>query len=227
MASRSRAARRAGPRHGSGDRGCRLRPTDAVRSKAGQCVIARPDGQPHFEHVIRPRFSRARSTRRPQRMQFAPPSSSAKGSAKCRGVTICVFGFEIRGLRRSTTAAVPTGGSAGSATGCAGWRDDGSHGAMTCTVGHAGSGARRRVSCGGRGGADLARDPSGHVSARTFRGAGRGRPSVGLGLPRRTWTTSTTLLLVPPNPLLRGAVSMRRLSPDEVCAPCSSRRGNS
>jgi hypothetical protein len=70
--------------------------------------------------------------------------------------------------------------------------------------------------------ADLARNPSGHVSARTFPGAGRERPSVGPDLPRRTWTTSTTLLLAPPNRLLRGALSMRRFSPDEVCVPCSS-----
>jgi hypothetical protein len=34
--------------------------------------------------------------------------------------------------------------------------------------------------------ADLARNPSGHVSARTFPAAGRERPSVGLDLPRRT-----------------------------------------
>jgi hypothetical protein len=81
--------------------------------------------------------------------------------------------------------------------------------------------------------ADLARNPSGHVSARTFPGAGPERPSVGLDLPRRTWTTSTTRPCAPPSRPLRGALRMSRLSPDEVCspdavcAPCSSRRGKS
>ena len=118
-------------------------------------------------------------------MQFAPLSSSAKGSAKRRAVAFGVFGFEVRDLRRSTTA-VSTGGSAGATTGCAGCCGDGSHIGMTCTVSCAGSGAAGGMSCCGRGKADAARTPSGQVSAPTLQDAGREWLSIGRGLFRRT-----------------------------------------
>jgi hypothetical protein len=44
----------------------------------------------------------------------------------------------------------------------------------------------------------VVRNPSGHVSARTSSAAGRERLSVGLDLPRRRRTTSTTLLFAAP-----------------------------
>ena len=157
-------------------------------------------------------------------MQFAPLSSSAKGSANRRALAFGVFGFEVRRLQLSTTA-VSTGGSAGSTTGWAGCGGDGSHIGMTCTVGCAGSGATGCTSCCGRGTADVARNPSGQVSARTLQGVGRGWSSIGRGLSRRTWTTSTTLLLPLPKPLRRGALTMKRLSTDAVCAPGLSWRG--
>lgn len=92
-------------------------------------------------------------------------------------------------------------------------------------IGRAGSGATGWMSCGGRGGAGLARSPSGQTSARTLHGAGLGRSSAGLGPLRRTWTTSITLLLPPPAPTFRGVLSTRRRSLCEDCAPGSSRRG--
>ena len=157
-------------------------------------------------------------------MQFAPPSSGEKGSAKSRPVVFGPLGFGTRGAR-PPTAAIPPGCSAGSATGCADRCCGGSHIGMTCTVGCAGSGATGRMSCGGRGEAGLARNPSGQTAARTLRGAGRGRSSTGLGPLRRTWTTSTTLLLLPAAPLLRRALSTRRCSLCEDWAPSSFRRG--
>jgi hypothetical protein len=157
-------------------------------------------------------------------MQFAPPSSGEKGSAKSRPVVFGALGFGTRGAR-PRTAAIPPGCSAGSASVCADRCCAGSHIGMTCTVGCAGSGAAGWMSCGGRDGAGLARNPSGQTSARTLRGAGRGRSSTGLGPLRRTWTTSTTLLLPPPAPPLRGVLSTRRCPLCEDCAPRSFRRG--
>ena len=118
-------------------------------------------------------------------MQFAPVSFWAKGSAKRRTVAFGVFGFEIRGLRRSMTA-VSTGGSTGATTGSAGCCGDGSHTGMTCTVGCAGSGAAGGMSCCGTGKADAARNPSGQVFAPTLQDAGRGWLSIGRDLFRRT-----------------------------------------
>jgi hypothetical protein len=159
-------------------------------------------------------------------MQFAPPPSGEKGSAKSRPVVFGALGFGTRGAR-PPAAAIPPGCSAGSATGCADRCCVGSHIGMTCTVGCAGSGATGWRSCGGRGDAGLARKPSGQTSARTLHGAGRGRSSTGLGPLRRTWTTSTTLLLPPAAPFLRRALSTRRCSRCEDCAPSSSLlRGN-
>ncbi len=157
-------------------------------------------------------------------MQFAPPSSGEEGSAKSRPVD---FGALRVGTwaARPRTAAISPACSAGSATGCADRCCAGSHIGMTCTVGCAGSGAAGWMSCGGRGDAGLARNPSGQTSARTLRGAGRGRSSTGLGPLRRTWTTSTTLLLPPAAPLLRRALSTRRCSLCEDWAPSSFRRG--
>jgi hypothetical protein len=56
--------------------------------------------------------------------------------------------------------------------------------------------------------AGFTRNPSGQVSARTLQGAGRGRPSIDLDPSRRTWTTSTTLLLLIPALPRRGALKM-------------------
>ena len=159
-------------------------------------------------------------------MQFAPPSSGEKGSAKSRPVVFGALGFGTRSVRPST-AAIPLGCLTGCASGCADRCCVGSHIGMTCTVGCAGSGADGWMSCGGRDDAGLARNPSGQTSARTLHGAERGRSSTGPGPLRRTWTTSTTLLLPPAAPFLRRALSTRRCSRCEDCAPSSSlRRGN-
>jgi hypothetical protein len=158
-------------------------------------------------------------------MQFAPSPSGEKGSANSRPVVFGALGFGTRGVRLPP-AAIPPGCSAACASDCADRCCVGSHIGMTCTVGCAGSGATGWRSCGGRGDAGLARKPSGQTSARTLHGAGRGRSSTGLGPLRRTWTTSTTLLLPPTAPLLRRALSTRRCSLCEDCAPRSFRRGN-
>ncbi len=153
-------------------------------------------------------------------MQFAPLSSSANGSAKRRVVTFGARGFDVGDFRSSATAV-----STGSAIGSAGCCGVGSHTAMTCTAGSADLGLIFGMSRSGGGGADFARNPSGQVSARTCHGAGRGRCSAGFVLSRRTWTTSTTLLWLPPKPPFRGALSMWRVSLDVGCGPCPLWRG--
>ena len=157
-------------------------------------------------------------------MQFEPPSSWEKGSAESRPVISGAIGFGAR-RARSSAAAIPPGCSTRSAAGCADRSRVGSHIGMTCTVGRAGLGATGWMPRGGRGDGGLARKPSGQTPARTLQGVGRGRSSTGLGPLRRTWTTSTTLLLPPPAPLFRGVLSTRRRSLCVGCAPDSSGRG--
>ena len=157
-------------------------------------------------------------------MQFAPPSSWEKGSAENRPVISGAIGFGAR-RARSSAAAIPPGCSTRSAAGCADRSRVGSHIGMTCTVGRAGLGATGWMPRGGRGDGGLARKPSGQTPARTLQGVGRGRSSTGLGPLRRTWTTSTTLLLPPPAAPFRGVLSTRRRSLGVDCAPVSSRRG--
>lgn len=95
--------------------------------------------QPHFEHVHRPSLSRAASTRYPQRVQFAPSSSAAKGSAKRR-----VVAFEWLDAALCCTWCPMVGMLLDTATGSssvkAGFCGDGSHAGMTCTTGGAGLG---------------------------------------------------------------------------------------
>jgi hypothetical protein len=157
-------------------------------------------------------------------MQFAPPSSWEQGSAKSRPVAFGALGFGTRSVR-PPTAAIPPGCLAGCASGYADACCFGFHFGMTRTVGRAGPGAAGWMSGGGRGEAGLVRNPSGQTSARTLHGAERGRSSTGVGPLRRTWTTSTTLLLPPAAPLLRRVLSTRRCSLCEDCAPSSFRPG--
>lgn len=164
--------------------------------------------QPQAEQVQSPRRSRAGSTRWPQRRQFVPLSSTANGSAKPCPTRFGERGFDARASRPSATG-VSTGGATGRGVGGCG---DDAHPAMTWTVGRAGSGAAGGGSWGGRGGGTFARKPSGHASARTPL-ARLGRSTDGFGLPLRTWTTSTTLVLVPP-PFRREAAWMSRHSDD-------------
>jgi hypothetical protein len=180
--------------------------------------------QPQVEQVSRPRFSRAGSTRYPQRRQFVPSSLPANGSAKRRTATFGAFG-----LRSAWPAplggAVSTGSSWAMVAGSADFDNGGSHTGIACTIGDAGSGATGSMVGGWGGEGVFAQNPSGQVSARTLHGAGRGRACAGFAPSRRTCTTSTTLPLPPAGPPRRDGLSMKRFSAVWAFVSCPFRAG--
>ncbi len=142
--------------------------------------------QPHPAHVISPRFTRAGSTRYPQRRQFAPSSLVSNGSATRRegapglgrGV---VLGWR-RGAGRSTTS---------SATACLGC-----HAGRTWTTG-CGAAATGASCCAGAGGDPLPLISSPQAAQPTSEAWRAGASTIALALCRRCTTCTTRLLRVP------------------------------